>query len=493
MAAGRILVLEPNRESLASRVRSLTRAGYRVTGTASTEEALSVVSEETYDLLVLRPESPALLNMLLARFPSDMASLIISPPDQVGQVAEGAGVGLHAFLVEPVTPARLREAIASTLNNRQSVLDALRDRALNILGQAQHLFTPGIDIDKYLGVVAEMSAIGTSADYVCISLKDKDGFRSHARHGAPKPGWEDLCTEAAAVTSSTHVCEGANHPLLPRLTASGASALLTVPLKAGEETVGAIHHLRLESKKPFADSDTNFAAVVGWWIGVALENQRLFQRVEQQRHHVDDLLQEVSHAQENERKRVAIEIHDGVAQWMVGANYGIKACAALVSQSRLTELQAELARISQTLQKSVRELRRTMANLRPLALEEGGLSTAIRQVLQPLTFPQETTTYWILQEALTNIRSHSGAREVDIHFSVQDNIVTVAVNDDGKGFNPEQTIRSAIPLEHMGLLGMQERARLLGGNLSIASQAGRGTTVNFSFPLSARERTNSII
>jgi two-component system sensor histidine kinase DegS len=251
--------------------------------------------------------------------------------------------------------------------------------------------------------------------------------------------------------------------------------------------------------------------VLSWWTSTALENSRLFNQVAEQREHVENLLQEVSHAQENERKRVAIEIHDGVAQWMVGASYGIKACSALITQSRLSELEIELGKIGQTLQKSVRELRRTIANLRPLALEEGGLMVAIRRAIQPLmdeglncrlrvarqlpplSFPQETTIYWILQETLTNIRNHSKASKVDISIEASDNRITVVVVDNGIGFNSVEILKTAIPLEHMGLLGMKERARLLSGTLDIESESVKGTTVSFEFPVISYGVVNATI
>jgi signal transduction histidine kinase len=217
------------------------------------------------------------------------------------------------------------------------------------------------------------------------------------------------------------------------------------------------------------------------------------------------LLQEISTAQENERRRVAVEIHDGVAQWMVGASYGIKACSTLVSELRLNDLRRELAETEQAVQRSIKELRRTIANLRPLPLEEMGIVAAVRQIaatlaedsiichtevdidLPRLSVPEETTTYRIIQEMLTNVRRHSGASEVTVHMHYHDGMYSVAVRDNGQGFVPEEVLNNEMSTMHMGLIGMKERAGLLGGCLTIDSGHGKGTAMCFAFPVSTRE------
>lgn len=515
MSNGRILIIEAGKELLMARTKTLSRDGYQVTGVTSIEEALKVISEQDYELLILRPQEPELLNLMLVRFPADLAVLVVAPEAEISRAAVSSGTGIRAFLAEPFSANKLRETVVRTINGRRLVAENFRNKALMTLGQASHLLTPGIDIDKFLNIAAEMSAAATSADYVSLITRNEKSpeYRVRARHGEPADVWDSLCSQLAGATEPILIDVGSEShlELVNRLKEAGAGALMMVPLVIKGEAAGNINLIRKQGKAPFAASDMSFSAVLGWWCNIALENYRLFDQMEQQREHVENLLQEVSHAQENERKRIAIEIHDGVAQWMVGAAYGIKACSALISQSRLAELEAELAKIGQTLQKSVRELRRTMANLRPLALEEGGLVSAIQRVTQPLldegidcrlevgndlptlAFAQETTTYWILQEAITNIRSHAAANRVAININVRDGQLHATVNDNGIGFDAEEIIKHAIPLEHMGLLGMQERARLLGGTITIDSHPGHGTTVSFAFPVSSYGLINATV
>jgi len=253
------------------------------------------------------------------------------------------------------------------------------------------------------------------------------------------------------------------------------------------------------------DSARQVKESIGGGLPTSPENVRMSGSDKKQYIQMQRLLQEISVAQENERRRVAVEIHDGVAQWMVGASYGIKACSVLVSELRLDDLQRELAETGQAVQRSIKELRRTIANLRPLPLEELGLIAAVRQAaatlaedgiichtevdkdLPGLSTPEETTTYRIIQEMLTNVRRHSGASEVTVHMQYRDGMYSVAVSDNGQGFAPEEVLNNEMSAMHMGLIGMKERAGLLGGCLTIDSGHGKGTAMRFTFPVSTRK------
>jgi len=226
---------------------------------------------------------------------------------------------------------------------------------------------------------------------------------------------------------------------------------------------------------------------------------RLSHRGNSQAIRPENLLDEIHLARENERRRLSIEIHDGVAQWMIGALYSIKACASLIPQSDEDHLRSELSGIERTLQKSVRELRRIIADLRPLPLEELGLVAAVRQmtavlaedgiacrfdvqgVLPSLTPAEERATFGIVQEALTNIRKHSGATRVRLRLQFHDRTVSTEVRDNGVGFNPETVFSNQARPTHIGLLGMKDTAALIGARLTIDSRPGRGTSVRLAF------------
>ncbi|MBL7165550.1 MAG: sensor histidine kinase [Dehalococcoidales bacterium] len=214
----------------------------------------------------------------------------------------------------------------------------------------------------------------------------------------------------------------------------------------------------------------------------------------------ENMLEEIHIVRENERRRLSIEIHDGVAQWMIGTLYRIKACRSLLPQSDSDHLRNELSDIERTLQRSVKELRRIIADLRPFPLEELGLITALHQmaavleeetincrfevdgVLPVLSPAEERATFGIVQEALTNVRKHSKATRVSLRLRFQEQTISVVIKDNGVGFNPKNIADNQLRPSHIGLLGMKDTAALVGAYLKIHSSPGKGTSVKFAFP-----------
>lgn len=219
----------------------------------------------------------------------------------------------------------------------------------------------------------------------------------------------------------------------------------------------------------------------------------------------EQILEEVHLARDNERRRLSAEIHDGVVQWMVGALYRINACRQTISPLKSGDLGDELNNIATTLKQSVGELRRIIADLRPPPLEKLGLVPALHQVMSALeedgitchfeaygeppklTLCEEKAVFGIAQEALNNIRKHSGASSAHLHLWFQDDTVSVEVIDNGRGFNPEDMIDNRVRPDHIGLLSMKDRAELIGACLEIDSRSDEGTSISFTFcPASPR-------
>ena len=506
-SGSKVLILEAERGLRLSRIRTLSQEGYDVTGVSRVEEAAKAAKRQSYELLVISVEEPELLNMLLAQFPSEMSVLIIATRDTVSQAAECSGAGIHSFLIQPFSANKFRDSIAQTIDRARLVKEGLRSKILANLEQVNRMLAAKAEIDQFFKLVVEISAAGTKADYVSLVIKDDatEKLVIKAQLGDHNPTWKKICQHVTKTGRPILFDEATpNHPYLRRLvTDSGISAILHIPLVIKGDVLGAINHIKVTKRARFVSSDLNFASILGWWASMGLENARLLGSFQRQYLHVEKLLHEISLAQENERRRVAIDIHDGVAQWLVGASYDIKTCSNLISESRFTDLELGLTKIRKTLQRSIKELRLAIANLRPLPLEEIGLVGTFHQALEvlheegirchievqgelpKLTLAQEKITYWIVQECLTNIRRHSKASDVNLLIQFGDNTVSVEVNDNGQGFEPNQVMNSTIPLGHIGLLGMKERAELLGGPLSINSKPGKGTSIRFSFLICA--------
>ena len=206
-------------------------------------------------------------------------------------------------------------------------------------------------------------------------------------------------------------------------------------------------------------------------------------------------------AQEQERERVAIELHDGVAQWLVRASYQAQICKALLAREDSADVQSELSEVEDTVDESLRELRRVLAGLRPPTLDELGLTHALRHEADQLksdgvacdvelegdsvrlSSSVEIAVYRIVQEALNNVRKHAQATRATLRLYFEGEHLRIEVIDDGKGFNVARILESAIAEQHMGLLGMKQRVEWLGGALRLESSEDTGTRVTVRVPV----------
>jgi two-component system NarL family sensor kinase len=162
----------------------------------------------------------------------------------------------------------------------------------------------------------------------------------------------------------------------------------------------------------------------------------------------------------------------------------------------------ELADLSEAALSEATELRRISRNLRPSVLDHLGLQPAIRDLCDALVEANieaelevkgdetrlgeraRTALFRIAQEALTNVRRHSGADRVVVCLTVADDSTSLSVADNGRGYRPVSPRDPAAPTGGLGTIGMRERARMMGGALSVESEPGRGTTVSARMPLS---------
>ena len=215
------------------------------------------------------------------------------------------------------------------------------------------------------------------------------------------------------------------------------------------------------------------------------------------------LLEQTVHATEQERKRVAAELHDGPVQHLTALDLKLEGLRGQLG-SRESSGSAELLdRLQDRLRGEVKELRRMMAGLRPPMLDERGLPAALRDHLggldgdsdmawslqadltDRLDPSHEVILYRVAQEAITNVLKHSNAREANVFLREGSGHVVLEVCDDGVGFDP--SLQAASPVNgHFGLLGMRERVELAGGAWTVVSRPGAGTVVRADLPTGGR-------
>ncbi|MBI4188177.1 MAG: GAF domain-containing protein [Chloroflexi bacterium] len=292
----------------------------------------------------------------------------------------------------------------------------------------------------------------------------------------------------------------------------GIDYFVSVPLKSKAGTLGVMN-IAGSNERPFTEDDFRLLDSIGYHVGLAIENSILYEEAKQKEKLRGQLLSSVINAQEEERKRIARELHDEHGQVLTGLIANIESLENMASpeQPRLKE---KLKNARSLVARALEDLRRLTLDLRPSALDDLGLVTAIRAHTQRhlesagirvdfktkglnerLAPVVETALFRMIQEATNNIARHAEAHNVRIQVELKDNKVTIVVEDDGKGFDVAAAFRSrgvggAQPL---GLLGIQERATLLGGTFNIKSQVGRGTQLTVEIPIASSIGESSLV
>jgi len=232
----------------------------------------------------------------------------------------------------------------------------------------------------------------------------------------------------------------------------------------------------------------------------ALENAHLYREVGDREQRLQDALRRLLVAQEEERRRVAYELHDGLAQVAAATHLSLQTLASQY-RPRSERTRQQLDRSVDLAQRVVREARQVIAGLRPTVLDDFGLERALRLHVQELAAegclidfqaelgedrlpgPIETVLYRIVQEALTNVRKHARVQAARVRLRRDGGIVELLVTDAGAGFRPFGSPADIGPGQHVGLVGMRERAALVGGDCVVWSEPGQGTEVLVRIPL----------
>ena len=285
----------------------------------------------------------------------------------------------------------------------------------------------------------------------------------------------------------------------PIVVQEGLRGFLGVPLQSKERIVGV---LTIGSRAPrlFTQQEVQFLIALGHQLALAIENAQLYQEVQSREQARADLLRQVIRAQEDERRRVARELHDVTSQALATLAVRVETLSSL-SKVGPKENEVLIEEIRHLLTTTSKEVHSLIYALRPSLLDDLGLPAAVRSCAHSALetarievhlevsgaerrlLPEvEIAVFRMTQEAITNIASHSRAESVYINLEFKDRSIAVQVEDDGIGFNLLEVLSSAHEKESMGLLGMKERAELLGGTLSIDTQPGKGTRVIIEIP-----------
>ncbi|MFD7749511.1 GAF domain-containing sensor histidine kinase [Streptomyces sp. NPDC059698] len=266
------------------------------------------------------------------------------------------------------------------------------------------------------------------------------------------------------------------------------SDFLGLPITDGDEIIGALFLANKLCPKPeggcgFTAEDEELLSILAQHAAIALTNARLYERS-----------RELTIAEE--RSRLAHELHDAVSQKLFSLRLTAQAAAALVDRDP-ARAKGELHQVAALAAEAVDELRAAVVELRPAALDEDGLIATLRTQVQvldrahtaevafeshgvrALPAAQEEALLRVAQEALHNALRHSGAERVTVTLTRRAAATVLRVADDGRGFDPTAVRRAG---RHLGLVSMRHRASSVGGRLTVASEPGKGATIEMEVP-----------
>ena len=361
-------------------------------------------------------------------------------------------------------------------------LSALMDEAATVVAQSL-----GVEYSKVLELLP-----GRNAFLLRAGVGWKEGLVGHATMDA-KADSEAGCTLLASepvivddLRTATQ-CNGLRL-LYDHGVVSGVSVIIPSP----NRPFGVLG-VYTTKRRTFTIDDIHFLQSVANILATATERKQ----TEQSR---TRLIERVMSAQEEERRRIARELHDETGQSLTSLLVGLR----LIGDTRtLKKAKTQVNQLRHITVQILDNLRRLARGLHPSILDDLGLVVALTRYttdyaqsrgitvnvhtegLDSSRLPSsvETALYRIMQEALTNIVRHAAAKNVRIALTRQPLGVQMIVEDDGCGFDVETTLRTSTTSGHLGLFGMCERAMLLGGSVTIESTRGQGTTIFVQIPL----------
>jgi signal transduction histidine kinase len=273
---------------------------------------------------------------------------------------------------------------------------------------------------------------------------------------------------------------------------------LCLPLRSRDRLLGVLEAYGPES---LAERDSvDILASLASQAASALENAQLYEKLEEREQRLQELVGKLLRTQEEERRRVAYEVHDGLAQIAAGAHQHLQAFAERYAPDA-EKGRSDLERILRLVRATVSDARRIIADLRPTVLDDLGLAATIFQLVERLRedgyqvdyqeglgeerLPNkaEIALFRVVQEALTNVRKHAQTKQVRIELRRREDEVRVEVQDYGRGFDPTAAPIESGPGERVGLAGMRERIGMLGGEFEVQSEPEGGTCVVAAVPL----------
>lgn len=372
------------------------------------------------------------------------------------------------------------------------------------LAQVAMEVTSELELDRVLPKVMQIAVNIAGTDGGIVALLDEErNVISYPYLNRLPPNLADVTVSKGEGLSGEVMTTGrptvidnyqTYHQAVPAFVDAGLASVAVVPISSGERAFGALSVLSINEAKSFSERDIAILTAIGRQAGIAVENAYLYENMR-------FYARKITQAQENERKRIARELHDDTIQSLIGLTRHMEALTSTgetlpdATAQRIRDLQEATGNV-------IKRVRRFSQDLRPSILDDLGLLPTLEELTtelnresglqsefqvigeeRRLSSEAELTLFRIAQEALNNVRKHANATKVTTTIEMHNSAVHMTVQDDGVGFRPPSLTDHPATASKLGLIGMVERARLLGGTLTIDSTPGRGTVVIVNVPV----------
>jgi len=360
-------------------------------------------------------------------------------------------------------------------------------RRLALLHDVSSAVTQTLELDRVLQDAVARVAEALESDQVWIAVWEGPNNSPLVLAQTGEPIWRaDPGSGPVWEAASRQVQAGAR-------TAQFDGIAVAVPLMVEGRLLGALG-TAWRTRHPFTADDVDLLTAMANQIAVGMDNARRYRDEIRMREALRRYAAQVTHAQEEERKRIARELHDETLQSLVFISRELE--ATLESGCEGAGVRERLSTVRALAQANAESLRRFSRDLRPSILDDLGLTPAIEWLTSDLShrtgiraslevtgemrrLPPSTELHLfrIVQEGLRNVEKHSGASTVTVSVAFEPAQVAVAIRDNGRGFEGKP-LEKGVYAGKLGLLGMQERANLLGADLEVCSRPGQGVEVS---------------
>ncbi|HEY2723817.1 MAG TPA: GAF domain-containing sensor histidine kinase [Pseudonocardiaceae bacterium] len=383
------------------------------------------------------------------------------------------------------------------------------DSDAQLLARVIEILSAGLDLDAVVQRVADLITETTSTDVCFVHLLDEPGGKLRLRGATPPfdklagrielvvgqgvSGWVAQHCEPAVITDNKRA--DPRYLYIPELRGEEFTSMASVPIVTRPGHLVGVLNVHTRDRREFTAADVELLRTVAGLMAGAIENASLHTRLAEREEAMERFAERIVLLQETERRRLAGEIHDGISQRIVSLSFHLSAAADAVA-SDPSGAAHQIARAQELASAALDETRHAIAGLRPPVLDDLGLAASLESLARSSPLPKvqvdttstplpehvETAVYRIAQEALQNVMKHADAERVHLRLAVNAGAVLLEVSDDGTGFDPATAAERAGPGGY-GLPGMQQRAELLGGQLTAESAPGRGTVIRLRVPV----------